>query len=866
MEALTDAEMEQGPADADVDAEMVIPMDELLAKMVYWLQRHRRAARLTIPVPMCRDKKQPMITHKADVVTGKSPWTWATFFQFAKAHPDHMSWGLLMDGLCVVDADSVEACDWVVSLGEGDTDVAEALRVCPLQITKKGKHFLFKRSALADAGGFFDGAGAVPKIDFKTLCHNGTRGLLAVAPSKGKKWAPGRAPWDAGVRLVAIPEKLLRAVRVPTGAPASAPKKKKAAVVKDGKAAGDGEAAGEAGEVGEAKEPGVPPDLTEVRDLVALLSVERAESYEPWMRVGWCLHNISASLLDAWVAFSKRCAAKFKAGECEDKWVGMRTEGLGLRSLHVWAEYDNETEYRLVLAKRVTLDVAAFDGSHHLVAVIAHKLLGERAVCATDDGLMWYTFEGARWLEDKRGLRTRHMLTTVVRKQLAQGSFDAALADIDSASSQGGPPGPGAKEKHSALLNATCFKLRDAFFKDAVMREMRVLFYDPKFLDALDTQPGLLGFDNGVYDLKAGLFRDGRPEDFVSLSVGYDFIEARDEAASETVARYWARLHPDPAQRDYVMKTLARQLYGDGCGNLMHVHAGRFASAGNGKSMFFELLRTCASGYVQKFGVETLVAKKRPDVGKPMPEVGNWRGRRIIYCAEPNAEDRLNSGILKDLTGGDTLVYRLLFSNDIRQFVPQYKMHLMCNATPGMDGGDQGLQRRIRKIDYVAKFVEAARVDEAEHMYLCDLGLLDRFKGDAALRVEFLRALLDRYDHAFDFAMPAVVADAGREYLADNDVVKRFVAEYVVADPSAGAHFTLANAKAAINTYADLRGNGFAPSTLKNSLRAALGVECLDQKKISGVVKKNVFMGFRILPDGGDDVADANRIQDMLGD
>ena len=132
------------------------------------------------------------------------------------------------------------------------------------------------------------------------------------------------------------------------------------------------------------------------------------------------------------------------------------------------------------------------------------------------------------------------------------------------------------------------------------------------------------------------------------------------------VRRYWETLHPDPEQRRYVQCMFARQMYGDSGHELFHVHAGHRASASNGKTKFFEVMECCLGNYVLRFDVAVLTAKQRPEVGKPMPEYAAWRGVRMLYCSEPNHDDKLNSGILKELTGGEPIMYRLLFSNDPR--------------------------------------------------------------------------------------------------------------------------------------------------------------------------------------------------------
>jgi hypothetical protein len=79
-------------------------------------------------------------------------------------------------------------------------------------------------------------------------------------------------------------------------------------------------------------------DIEKAKILLGLLSDKRASNYNDWMRVGWALHNIDRSLLDEWIEFSQRNPHKYKEGECEERWSGMHTEGLTIRSLVHWAK------------------------------------------------------------------------------------------------------------------------------------------------------------------------------------------------------------------------------------------------------------------------------------------------------------------------------------------------------------------------------------------------------------------------------------------------------------------------------------------------------------------------------------------------
>ena len=234
-----------------------------------------------------------------------------------------------------------------------------------------------------------------------------------------------------------------------------------------------------------------------------------------------------------------------------------------------------------------------------------------------------------------------------------------------------------------------------------------------------------------------------------------------------------------------------------------------------------------------------MTASQRPDPGKPMPEFQKWKGRRILYCTEPNHSDTLNSGIMKDLTGGDNILYRLLFLNKTHEFKPQYKMHIMCNDTPKVDGSDKGVQRRIRKIDYISQFVDAALVNEEQHLYSRNNSIFSAFRGDPLLKMEFSRLLLENFSCDYDFDMPETISKNSREYLKEHDAVLQFVSDFV--EPQKQGCFTLSLAKELFRR-ADYFNHKL--STFKRDLECALRCKCVGQSRVNGKNHRNVFFNF----------------------
>ena len=70
---------------------------------------------------------------------------------------------------------------------------------------------------------------------------------------------------------------------------------------------------------------------------------------------------------------------------------------------------------------------------------------------------------------------------------------------------------------------------------------------------------------------------------------------------------------------------------------------------------------------------------------------------------EPSKGDKINEGIMKELTGGDPIQCRALFKDSVT-FIPQFKLVVCTNTLPDFKSNDDGTWRRIRKVDLMSKF------------------------------------------------------------------------------------------------------------------------------------------------------------------
>lgn len=805
-------------------------------------------------MPARKGGKAPRMRHK------NNAYTLDTFNKKGKFCCEHGALLVLTRSLIIVDIDDKALAR------EYETHYPEFGQTVTTS-TSKGMHFYFRRPDDADTSWINDGCrqlGEDLPVDIKTGSNNPAKtanGVISIPPSPGKEYVRPLGICNVAVLPTAFIEFMKSRTRTPESTQKST-KPQSQSQTKSTKTSSQTLTQNTTAQTTTTQTTTQTRlklgdgDLSEVDTLLSMLSLERAVSRTPWLHVGFCLHNISSdpALLERWLAFSSRSPANFEPDECQRQWAAMekRQGGLGFGSLHYWARSDSPERYRAYMMTRLSSQVEACAVTHNAVAEIASKVLKGLFVCASSDSKLWYSFDGALWREEKSALGVHRALASQVRQVFihAISRLRAVLReneDDESSSSRA----QGLQATISRLMSIAG-KLQNDGFKSAVIKVMREYMYDSDFLKRLDSNMDLLAFDNGVFCLSEGRFRMSTPEDLVSLSVGYDYdADPTDPDLARDIDTYFAQMHPDADQRSYIIKMFARQLYGDPGSNYVHVHAGVGGTGANGKTCFFQLLGHILGEYVNKFGVEMLTAKERIAAGKPMPEFSMWRGRRIIYCTEPNSDEKLNSGILKDLSGGEIISYRMLYCNDINEFTPQFKMHLLTNDAPRLDGADKGVARRVRKIDYVSQFVAAADVDTDKHRFPKDDRLLRRAEGDPSVKLAFMKILLNAFEKGFDFELPAVIQQSSREYLSDNDTVLQFVAECIEKvteedDDDEVTFFTLKEAK----ERAPQEGVRATLAVLKHRLEEYLDTPCLGQKKINGDKYSNVFMGWRLKPKG----------------
>lgn len=522
-------------------------------------------------------------------------------------------------------------------------------------------------------------------------------------------------------------------------------------------------------------------DITLAKRLASILDEDRAKPYDTWRDIGWCLYNIDSSLYQEFVSFSRKAGKKFNQQSCEHLWNTAKNDGYGLSigSLKMWAREDNPGQFDTII-NDVYKDILEklMTGTHDAVASFIKEYYKGRYVCTDIKQNAWYEYVGHKWILTKECSSLFENLSGEI-----VGMISSNLGYKINKSKQG-------KEKDNTNNNdfgtkyiSQTFNLTKSLetvsFKSSVMRACAFKFLDTKFQEKLDSNLDLLGFENGVYDLKNRKFRPGIPDDYISITTGYDYDPTLDSDSEyvKLIEKFFNDVQPIEGIRNYVLRYIASCLSGKVDEQKFPFWSG---TGGNGKSLTINLIEQAFGNYYAPISISFLT-QKRGAAGNATPELADKRGKRIVSFAEPEKDDKIQVGKLKEFTGCDTIMARPLYGDPF-YYKPQFKLLLATNKMPKLDV-DGGVARRVVNVQWQQMFKEKGKIDPNNPRHkLKDKSLEHKFKileCKQAFMWYLINVIYPQYDRPEEegggLQEPVEVTNFSNKYMKDNDRVGKYL-------------------------------------------------------------------------------------------
>jgi P4 family phage/plasmid primase-like protien len=547
--------------------------------------------------------------------------------------------------------------------------------------------------------------------------------------------------------------------------------------------------------------------LRETYEYVMILpsSFYEAGSYSKWMGVGWALRNTDDRLFIVWVAFSAQSASFDYSSipDLYDRWQRFdlkNPDGLTKRSILYWAKefarakYNevrlNSVDYKIEQSLGKIEDLGGGKkkdrhgcGDFDIAEVLYHLKKGEY-VCVSVKSSVWYKFEEPRWVEIDSGTTLRKSISTELRN-IYTNKATKFMEERSRLNESDDADRIKVLTAYIDKLLEISQRLANTNDKKNIMTEAKELFYDGSFLQKIDNNAYLLCFNNGVVDFKQKTFRRGVPEDYLSKCTNIDFIpidRARDAATIHEIETFMHQLFPIDQLYNYMWEHLASTLIGTAGNQTFNMYIG---NGQNGKSVLVSLMEMVLGEYKGDVPL-SLLTDRRTKIGGLAPELVSLKGVRYAVMQEPQKGDRINEGVMKQLTSGvDPIQCRAPYMTNILTYIPQFKLAVCSNEFMEIKSQDHGTWRRIRVVDFMSLFTEnPVENDPAKpYQYKLDLELKDtKFH---AWKQVFAALLVEKaYQTNGKVTDCEIVKASSQSYRERQDFIAEFIADKIAEDPN----------------------------------------------------------------------------------
>ena len=525
--------------------------------------------------------------------------------------------------------------------------------------------------------------------------------------------------------------------------------------------------------------------IQDAKILLCFVDKERADSRSSWFDIGACLFNICGASEDAyqlWLDFSKRCPNKFNEEECRRIWdQEFKPSNRTLGTIIYYAMQDNPEAYnKWKHKKHISSIEGAFGGTDFNIANLLKDMYGDRYVCVSTSKSKWYHFENHRWhfCEDSSDLEKE--IYYEVGEKLADRlrEYNNIIKEGDREDEEMDK----IKEKRDK-----CYSLKNLLQKSAkitaVMRVARVLFADNSFMKKLDTNPDLVCFKNGIYDLRTDEFRSGKADDYISICTNTDYKEfSWKEPAPilNELIKLINRVFVNPNEREYYLKFIASCWRGQ---NINKIFVAMLGQPNTSKSTMNKLVQKCFGEYCISISSTTFTSKK-PNGSQATPDWYRLKSCRLGTTQEPSADEEINIGTFKELTGNDRFTARPMYGSP-EDIDPQVKFYIMTNKVPAIPSNDPGSFVRLRVLIWGSIFVDDPPETEEE-----------QFAQRRFPKILNLDSKLDEFVQPFTWLLlqkfreyrmnnyiiyePPEVTRSTDEFREQNDITSRFEREHII--------------------------------------------------------------------------------------
>jgi phage/plasmid-associated DNA primase len=233
--------------------------------------------------------------------------------------------------------------------------------------------------------------------------------------------------------------------------------------------------------------------------------------------------------------------------------------------------------------------------------------------------------------------------------------------------------------------------LRSSLDKQYFIKELINMYKDENkdnIMFKLNSNPYLLGFNNGIYDFEQMIFRNGKTNDYISMSVGYDYVPKYSDQKLE-LDKFLEYILPNEEERNYLLTYLSLCLVGINNTKLFTLFI-------NGNKLLINLI-FCVFGDYFSFIPSKILTKQLSNI--MYSDIMHLLNKRIIIANNFDKNDKLDCDLIKSISGNNLIT--LYQNNNTIIFESKFKIFLTCENIPVINNIDTECTNKIRSIKFL---------------------------------------------------------------------------------------------------------------------------------------------------------------------
>lgn len=471
--------------------------------------------------------------------------------------------------------------------------------------------------------------------------------------------------------------------------------------------------------------------INEIKDLLDILSPERASRYDLWRDVIFALASERVQTYRVLAHYFSMKSTNYNAAAVDRLWENAIANydnskaRLHISSISHWARADNPQAIEQYTNGNIRSIV--YEGCYDIaqqgrfydahIAVIIKRYLPYKYAVDIPEGetkSCWYEYiteedasepgEANKWLRHKGKPFSLDKFISDCLPKLFKEAMISIKKKMESEVEDARKKGFSFLIKN---LRDTTNSLAKQVFKNNIIAECVTRYTKRGWAKKLDADHRVRGVRNGVLKLSdcignKPILYTGFHNFAVSRYTDVEYIPFNpyDPLTKEIlIALRSYFLDEEQDSFDFTMYYLASTLDGEPKDSVFAIMIGK---GSNGKSTLLSLHSKVIGGYSVKLPISLLTAV-RPASNQATPEILALKDASLAYFSESNQFERINTAVMKELTGQETIYARGLFK-DMVNFTPKCHYLVMSNHDFEIPTSDYGTWRRILYIPLKIRF------------------------------------------------------------------------------------------------------------------------------------------------------------------